>query len=179
MVSASMTPLISVWRSGCLLGGCLHGLDFELDFDAVAHQHAARLQHLVPAKAEVLAIELSASHEADALVAPRILGAPAILDVERDAARHAAYGEVTDQPVAILRQLFDAPALEAQLRELLDVEKVGRAQVVVALLRSRVDARSVDGRLHGRARQVVFIELDGAAVLDEAAAHLRHDHVPD
>src|SRR5579862_4486055 len=73
--------VVMVPPSRGLRGRRLHGLDLELDLDLVADQHAARLEHLVPAQAEILAIDRRRRDEAGALVAPRVLGEAAELDV--------------------------------------------------------------------------------------------------
>src|SRR5262245_18819925 len=90
---ASMVVLLLSGRlrgSRGLDGRRSHAFHFELDVDAIADQHAARLEHLVPLETEVLAVEGGLRDEADALVAPGIFGATAVLDVERDWAGHVA-----------------------------------------------------------------------------------------
>src|SRR5215471_17407547 len=99
-------------------------LDFELDVDAVTDEDAARLEHLIPGQAEVLAIEGSPRGEADAQVPPRILSPAAVLRVERDLARHAADRQIADDAVAPLAHLLDALARELKLGKLLHVEEV-------------------------------------------------------
>src|SRR5215216_1765973 len=92
--------------SGGLLGRRLHGLHFELDLDALAHQHTAGLERLVPREPEVLALDGRLGDEPDALVAPRILGLAAVFDVERDLPRHVADGELAADAVAVVPDLF-------------------------------------------------------------------------
>src|SRR5688500_8219938 len=84
------------------------GLHFELDLDAVADEDAAGLEHLVPPESEVLPVESGFRDESDSLVAPRILGSAAVLDVEGYLARHVADGELSDDAVASIFEPLDA-----------------------------------------------------------------------
>ena len=155
-------------------------LHLELDVDAIADQHAAGLEHLVPAEAEVLAVERRLRDESDPLVAPRILGAAAVLDVERHLARHVADGEIADDAVAIVRDLLDARAAEARARGSVSTSKksaerrcVSRCAVPVSMLAASIVASTVD-----RVRSASSMR-ESAAVLGEAASHLRDHHVAD
>src|SRR5690349_7992925 len=87
--------------------GRLHCLHLELDVDAIADQHAARLEQLVPLQAEVLAIDGRRRQEADALVTPRILRASAVLDVERDLAGDVADRQLADDAITLAAHLLD------------------------------------------------------------------------
>src|SRR6185503_16599065 len=116
----------------------------ELDIDAIADEHTAGLQSLVPLESEILPIERGLRNEAHALVAPWILCSAAGLDVEDDFPRGVADGEISGDAEAIVIQLFDSRAPEPELGELLHVEEVRGAEVGVALRSSRVDAGRVD-----------------------------------
>src|SRR5262245_60644055 len=129
---ASMMRLLSCqsWGDG---SSSLHGrgpyaLHFQLDVDAVADQDAARFEDLVPVQAEVLPVERGLRDEADPLVAPRVLRAPAVLDVQRNRPRHVADREIAGDTVTALRQRVDARAAEPELRKALGVEEVGGPQ---------------------------------------------------
>jgi hypothetical protein len=116
---------------------------------------------------------------ADPLVAPRVHAAAGGLGVERDLARGVADRELADHAQPAAAEALDPRAAEPQHGEVLDVEEVGRAQVVVALGRAGVDARGVDRDLDPRPREVAVVELDRAGVLQEPAADLRRHHVAD
>src|SRR5262249_7434591 len=129
-------------RSGRCCGS--HGLQVELDLDALADEHAACFEHLIPLETEVLAVDRRARDEAASLVAPRILASAERLDVERDLAGDAANREIADHAMAVLPGGLDLLARESELGVLLGVEEVRRAQVPVALPVAGVDARGVD-----------------------------------
>src|SRR5215468_6603168 len=137
VLTASMAA--SGWFE-CSCGGVarrgVDGLDVELDVDAVADQHAAGLEQLVPRQAEVLAVDRCLRDEPDPLVAPRIDAAAGRLGVERDLAGRVADRELADHAQPAAADVLHARAAEAQLGEPLDVEEVRRAQVVVALGRA-------------------------------------------
>src|SRR4051812_10316646 len=119
------------------------GLHLEMDAQIVAHEDSAGLQRLIPGQPEVATVDLRIGGEAHARVPPRIAAASLVGGVERHLARRAADREVADDPeaVALVRPgAFDPAALEGNRRELLHVQEVGRAQVLVALLDAGVDA---------------------------------------
>src|SRR6185436_2808056 len=94
---ASMMGLLGANDSRRRVAGLgVDGLDVELDVDAIADEHPAGFEHLVPLEAEVLAIDRRLRDEADALVAPWIQAAASGLDVERDRARDVADGELAN-----------------------------------------------------------------------------------
>jgi hypothetical protein len=103
-------------------------LHLELDLHAIAHQHTAGLERLVPLEAEVLAVEGPLRGEADPFVAPGVLAAAAVLDVERDLAVDVADGQLAGQAVEFRAELLDPGAAEPDLGEVLDVEEVGRGR---------------------------------------------------
>jgi hypothetical protein len=73
----------------------------------------------------------------------------------------------------------DAGAAEDDVRIPLHVQEVRAAQVRVAFVVSRPDARGIDRRLDRRgARRIVRVEVELAAHLPEQAAHVRDHHVP-
>src|SRR5450755_797501 len=171
-----MTISFSRRRGG---GCCAHGLQLELDLDAIAHQQAARLEDLVPLEAEVLAVEGALRGESDPFVAPGVLAAAAVLDVERDLAADVADGQLSGQTVERRAELLDPRAAEPDLGKVLDVEEVGRPQVIVALGRARVDAGGIDRRLPDRPREIALVEVDLSGELGEAAPSLLDYHVAD
>src|SRR5262245_29100995 len=93
-----------------LRGRGLHRLHVELDVDALADQHAAGLEHLVPGEPELLAIDRRLRDEARALVAPRVGAAAAVLDVEHDLADDVANAEDAGHAIALVGHALDARA---------------------------------------------------------------------
>src|SRR5690554_4483740 len=95
---------------------CLaHGFDFDLDLDLVSDQHATGLQSLVPVEAELLAIHARVRGEDGSLVAPRILDAPGILDVQHDRLRVTAHRELTVHAKVLVAHLLHRRALEGEV----------------------------------------------------------------
>src|SRR5579863_9988922 len=160
------------FRSGRLGGRRLDRLQLQLELHAIADQHATGLECLVPLQTEVLAVESAPRREADPFVAPGVLAAAAVLDVERDRTRDVADGQLAGQAVTLRADLLDPRTAEPDLGEMLDVEEIGRLQVLVTLGRPRVDAGGVDRRLHDRAREVALVERDVPGELGEAASNL-------
>src|SRR4029453_6757053 len=108
-----------------------HGLEVELDPDALADQEAAGLQRLVPGDVEVLTVDVARGHEPGAQVAPRVDGHALELDVEGGGPCAVADRQVAHD----LEAVPDRPHRRAAVRhegEALDVQEVGRAQVLVA-----------------------------------------------
>src|SRR5258705_8709453 len=108
-----MGPLLLTETLGGLGGRGLHCLYFELDADAVADEHAACFEDLVPAQPEVFAVDRRLRDEPSPLVAPGVRGPAAEFDLERHLAGHVADGEVTDDAVAVVRQRLDRLAAVA------------------------------------------------------------------
>src|SRR5258708_39708373 len=105
------SPVVALrFGSGGLCGRRAYALDLELELDAVAHEHATRLERLIPHEAEVLPVDGSLRCEADPLVAPRILAAASELRLERDRTSDAVDGQLTRQSVAIPRDLLEPRA---------------------------------------------------------------------
>src|SRR5687768_10735970 len=80
----------------------LDRLDGEVDADLVADQETARFERGVPLQTEVLAVQRGLGFEADALVAPRVLGRPQVGDRKRDLLRHVADREVAGDVEALV-----------------------------------------------------------------------------
>src|SRR5207248_11179327 len=105
-------------------------LEIDRDRDVVTNVQAAVVEGLVPVDAVVLPVQLRLEGEAGALVAPRILLEAEELDRERDALRHPVHRQVAGDVVDVLRlRRRDGRRLEADLRVLLGVEEVGRAEM--------------------------------------------------
>src|SRR5260370_24679537 len=108
-----------------------------------------------------------------------MFGPATVFDVQRHLARGVADRQVSDDAIALPFEPFDTRAPEPELGVLLDVEEVRRAEVGVALGRTRVDAGGVDRRLDRRSGEVTVVEVRLAGVDREAASHLRDHHVTD
>src|SRR3954451_14336853 len=96
------------------------------------HQTAA-VEQMVPAEAEILALDDTAGQEAGTLVAPRIKRLAAELYLQRDGTGDIADGELPVESVVRLVDSGDGGAAETQLGEVLGVEEVRRAQVRITL----------------------------------------------
>src|SRR5262249_16908513 len=131
-------------RCGARLGGLVNQLDVERQLDLVTHHHTARLENLVPGETKRRTADLPRGTEACAIVAPRIARAPLGCHVERHWLGYATNGEVTRHAEGAVQISGDARAGKAHRREIRRVEEVGRTQVIVALLLSRVDRGHID-----------------------------------
>src|SRR5262249_229821 len=103
----------------------------------------------------------------------------AILDVERDLARHVADGERSYDAVAISLGLLDSRAFEPELGKLVRVEEIRGAKVRISLCSTGFDAGSVDGRFPAPLRDGTVVEIEGATEFSESASNLGDHHVPD
>src|SRR5262249_10365305 len=142
------------------------------DVDAIADQDAAGLQHLIPFEAEVLPVHGTFGDESHPLVAPRILGPAAVLDVEGHLPRDVTDRQVAGHPAAVVVLLLDAPAPEAELGKLLDIEEIGRSEVCVSLGHAGVDAGRINRDLDDRSCEIAVVDLDAAGIFGEPASDL-------
>src|SRR5690554_2831078 len=147
--NAILLPCSSVAMSS-LLGVRLDRLYFHLDAHLVGHQHAARLQSLVPFEAPVAPVYLARGLEADPLLAPPVLPTSLEQDVERHGLGGVGDGQVPAHPEAgaLLRRGADRLGAAEHDRGLrLGVEEVGAAQVPVAVGGSGIQAGGLDSHL--------------------------------
>src|SRR6185437_11356148 len=163
-------------------GLLLHGLRFHLDLHAVAHEHSAGFQGLVPAQPPFAAIDLRSCREAGALLPPWIL--PESFERRLEGHRHrcAADFEVARNREAVAFLLVrpaNLRAPEGNVRMFLDVEKIRGPQVRVTIRNSRVDARRVDADLHAGRGGVSLVDVNCPGEALEAAANRREHHVLD
>src|SRR5690606_17427289 len=166
---------------GCGFSGYSLGADgraLDLDGDLLADQYATGLERLVPGEAEVLAVDLGLGREAEDVLAPRVGGGAAELDVEGDLLGHVPDGEVTDDLELVAGVLGDPLAPEGDLRELVGREEVVAPEVSVAVGDPGVDARGLDDGLDAGLERVLGDD-DLALELAEVPADLAHHHVPD
>src|SRR5689334_5961060 len=151
--------------------GLLNQLHLDRHLDIVAEEPAAGLECLVPGEAELLPVDLPLRLEAHPLTAPRILAAALELGVERDFLRLIADREIADQLELAIDVALDALARERHRRKALDVEEVWRAEVPVALLGARVDARGRDLDLDLRLLRLRLVMRNRPLHIPEAALH--------
>ena len=152
----------------------LHRRDIECDLHLVAEERSARLERLIPAEAEISAVELSTQLELDPFISARLACRPAQLRVERDLTGDAAHRQVADELQTPAVEVVDLGRVEADLRIALDVEEVGGAtQVLVSHRRVRVDRGRVDHPV-ARGRPAPF---PAPIELAEAAGYRREHHV--
>src|SRR5690606_17952828 len=154
-----------------------HGLDLEVHVHLVADHRAAAVERHLDVDAEVVAVDRGGGGEAGTGAAPRVLAESVDLQGQRHRAGHALDRQLTVQGEAVVGDA-QAGRAEGPLRMVLDVEEVGRADVVVALLVVRVDGACVDLRGDRRVGQVLGGD-DLAGELPEVAAYLADHHVAD
>src|ERR1700716_1998909 len=151
------------------------GLDLELDL--VPDQQASRLQDLVPGESPVPAVQLAAGRNADPVVAPGVGEALLDLCLQCYGPRLALDRELAADPVSVPAYTLHFRARVGHLREALDVEEVGRTEMLVPLLNTGVEADGLDGDVDHCRGRVVVLSLDFPGVLLEAAADRRDHHV--
>src|SRR6266699_2936503 len=109
-----------------------HRRDVECKLDRVPDKHPARLEHPIPNKTEIGAVELPAQRERDPLAAVRMDAAAAKLAVERDRARDALDRQLTrNKEAPVVAVELDLVRLKGDLGVALDIEEIGRAEVLV------------------------------------------------
>ena len=155
-----------------------HGLDLDLDLDLLADEQAAGLESLVPGKPERLAVDLGGGREADTLAAPQVGDDTHEFRVEGHLTRDPVDGEIALQRPLWSRDVTEPSRLEVDGRKLVDLQEVGRLQVVVARLlasryRGRLDARRGLG-LHG-----IVADLECGREALEAPLHLGDHQMAD
>src|SRR5687768_8890100 len=94
-------------------------LELDGDLDLVAHEHPAGFERLVPVQPEILAVDLRARAEADALASPGVLPPAAGLNRERDGPGDVADRQVAGHGKCIRARPGDAGAPETDRGKLL------------------------------------------------------------
>src|SRR5436190_2707249 len=160
-------------------------LDVEHELDLVRHDHAAARDLVLPRDAEVVPVDLRRGLEADpSQLAPVLVADPErrlpfaeVADVERDRPSRPADREVDLALECRTAGAIREPAAEGDLGVVLDVEEVGRAQVLIANRLTGPDSRCVDLALEGRVEATVPVELEPPVDVLEEAANPGHHHV--
>src|SRR3989440_5093998 len=169
--------LLSGSGSGCLDRfhgvGRLDDLALDVDLDLVA-DHELAVENGVEAHPEFLAVDLRLGRVADAVSHRRVVELAVLHDVQRHRLGPALDGQVARHAGAVTARVLDLGALERHGRELVDLEEVGRPEVVVPGLVMSPDARGVDRRLDLRLVRMVRIDVAGRGDLGEVAAHRHH-----
>src|SRR5215472_13190719 len=154
----------------------LDDLTLDVDLHVVADDELA-IEHHVEPHPEVLAIDLALGGVADPMTHVRIVELAVPDELERHRPGVALDGQVTGQGVAIGAGGLDRGALEGHGRVLVDLEEVGRPEVVVPLLVVRADARGIDGGLYGRAFGCLWVNVARRGDLGKVTAHRHHAQV--
>src|SRR5699024_1670830 len=134
------------------------------DPDLVGDQHAAGLEGGVPGEPELLAGDRGLAGEARTVDAEGVGGRALVAEVELDRPGDVADGEIADEGVAC-----DLGGDEADLREVLRIEEVAAAQVVVAVLVGGADRPGPQAAAEGEV-PAALAHLEDALDLVELAA---------
>src|SRR5712692_10359906 len=105
----------------------------EGDLDLIAHDGPTRFQQGVPLEPKLHAAEGGLDREPCPLLPVRVGDLSLELHLQRYCLCNVAYGEVTRSPPLLVVLSLDAGAAEGDVRELLCMKEVVRAQVRVAL----------------------------------------------
>src|SRR5690606_27576324 len=156
----------------------LHQLHVEVDLHLVSDQHSPGFQRLVPGKSEIPTVDLRGGGKAHPLTSPWIAPGSFIRRIELDLAGRAPDRQVPDDSETVTR-LPEAPvhatAAEIQVRMVLYVQEITRAEVVVPLLCRSVDARRAD--LHVGVPTPLSGSHHLPLYLSEPALHRRDHHM--
>jgi hypothetical protein len=153
----------------------------------MADNNATPCERAVPTDAEIVTVYTGRGHEAgpglgtlvDPILPPGGLPLPEVVDVERDRLRDASDRESASDKRLIRTHLTHRAAREGYLREELDVEEVGAAEMGISIWLPAPQTSSVDRSLDpGRLRQT-RIKLKTAVHVLEMASHMGDHHVPD
>src|SRR5438309_10419493 len=143
----------------------------QLDLDGIAHEDATCLKCHIPVEAEVLAVDLGLGGEASALLALVILYHTIEGGVEHHLLGDAADCQVAVDTIFVVAYALYALAREGDGGEMLHVEEVGGAQVVVAELDAGAERGYVNASGDGRADDVVHVEIKGRVELAEVTLY--------
>src|SRR6266536_4895071 len=147
-----------------------HRLDLQLDVHGLADQKAAAdLEHHIPTRAVVLAVDLGPDAEARPLGAGRVPRPAQVAKLEGHRAGDVADGQVAVHRVPLVVDLPDRGAVEHEGREAFGLQELLAAQACVALLLARVDAAGRDLDVAGRALGRVGDRQDAPDVAEPSA----------
>jgi hypothetical protein len=172
--------LLKGWDALASCSGGFDELHVERDGDVFAYEHSASLEGGVVGETEILAIDLCGGDEADALVAPGILGRLGeLFNGEGDGLGDAVQGKVACDGEFPFARGLNAGRLEADGGKLFDVEEVGTLEVTVAVGCAGGNAGDIDGGFDGMLRVVGLVKGDGAGEAGELALDPGDHHVAD
>ena len=155
---------------GEALGLLLDGFEVDRHVHVVAQHEAAGVQGLVPVDAVVLAVELDGRLEAARWLPPGSLAKPRNVTGSVTSLETPCMVRVPVTLYCVLAGRRDLRALEGDLRILLGVEEVGRAQVLVAIRVVGVDRGGLDREDDRGHLGLGRVGLDGPLEVGEAAA---------
>src|SRR5215467_5421314 len=162
-----------------------NGFRVDGDFDEVADDNAAAVERGVPVCAKVVAVDGGGRQEAGAgfgalvlaILPPGRLPLAEVGYPKLAGAGDAANGQVTENGIVVVTKLGDLAAAEGDGFEMLDVEKVGAAQMGVAIRLAGPEPRGVDLNFHRGALRMRGIEVDLAVDVFEVPADVGDHHV--
>ena len=169
--------------SGCGVGASavgsagLHGAEMKGQPHVVAGERDPSWCAGVPVETEVAPVDRARHLDADAVVAPRVVDGAVDCRVELDLTCDALDGEVAHHSQRVVPRLYPR-GLEGDPRMIFQVEELGGAQMLVALLGARVEARHLNGAARTHASRFAG-RLDGPLEICEQAPHPHDAHVPD
>ena len=143
----------------------------------VTHDDPAQIEVLVPAQAELPSIQ-TARNLVDSPIRPRCVGrAPAVdnLQIQSDLGTVKVEATPNDRVGTVEP---DLRALECGPRKTRDIEELRRADVLIALSASGVDAGQVDPDPDAGLRRIDLVEVDGSTQRAKEPLDLADDDVP-
>jgi hypothetical protein len=153
-------------------------LDVDGDVDVLTDHKAARVEGHVEGHTKIFAVDASLSLGAAAHVPPGIFRfLRQFFHVESYLFGDAVDGQIAGDAEAVTAAGGHPLRLEANARELFDVEKIGALEVRIALLVAGADAGDLDRGFDGRGGRVRGVEVDASAHLVKLALHVGDHHV--
>src|SRR5699024_8325172 len=148
----------------CSGGGGGGELGLDEDPDLVGDQHAAGLEGGVPGEPELLAGDRGLAGAARTVDAEGAGGRALVAEVELDRPADVAVGELADEGVAC-----DLVGDEADHREVLRIEEVAAAPVVVAVLVGGAERPGPQAAAEGEVPAAIAHLEDGLGLVELAA----------
>src|SRR5690606_23044561 len=152
-------------------------LNFELQIDVLAYQHASRLECCVPVQTPVFTVDGRARLEGNLIVSERIAPGAEVFTLELDLLRDTTHRQLADQREPGAIHILDPCTLEGNGRIFVRIEEIGRAQVRVALFIIRGDRRRLSSAFGFDRREIVRIQAHDAFEVLEGATDLAESEV--
>ena len=129
---------------------------------------------MVPGQPEIAPIDLAGRAESGALTAPRILGLAFKLDIEREGPRYVTDRQVSRELEALLVPL-NSGAPELYLGILVNIQKVRRPEMLVALVCPGIETSGIECGFDGGILRILLIRVNRSLDVCDPALHGR-DH---